>query len=1117
MLPKPTLTSWIECDSEDATACPTSPTLTSVTSDSGQILLSWTWGEETPVPTEVTDLVVRVSPGEHELIVTATQTSATIQGLDSETQYLLTVTSAAGLQLGIPSDPLKATTLAATALKPQATPGDVNSLIVTLKTDRSTESVVASAASDLAVAGVSVEDTQDLGAGNARIELSTNVSDSDAQVMIADLEIDPRIASVEVDRRVFLNAFPATPPDDTNWASNDLWGLYGTYGVGIASNKDNMNSIWTSTQGVGAVVAVLDTGSTVHPDLDTNYVAGYDFVSANDSSSCRAEATNADGDYVAIGTYGALGWDNNPLDPGDWTTVSAGSCRVSNSSWHGTHVAGTIGAVAHNNQYIAGVAPQAKIQPVRVLSFGGGYTSDISAAITWASGGAFDGVSTNATPADVINMSLGGTGVCPTAMQTAINAAVVRGAVVVVSAGNSNADASLSFPANCPGVITVAALTSTGARADYSNFGSTVEIAAPGSGIFSTMNTGTTTPVGPTVTSYNGTSMAAPHVAGVAALLKSQNRAITPAEVLTQIQSTASPFPTGTGSDCTTLICGAGVLRASALTVPSVSFVTPNLGSTAGGTSVTIAVSNLASPTSVTFDGTTATVTASTSSSITVTTPPKSAAGAVTIAVTSSGVGTTVTTRLGFQYIAPPNISSISPPSGPIAGGTVVTMTGTNLSSPTSVTFGSVTATVNTATPTSITVTTPAGSAGAVAVAVTTAGGTSTTASGFTYIAVPSGGGGGGGGGGSSSSSDSPSGGSSAAPDEISVTQPVDSSNQVSGPGEFSVVDAAGSPVALRSAGLVPTGFSIQGSDWGVTGNGALNSTNQDLTPGNTITISGEGLQRLTTVGVYILSVPTWVGSGIVGYDNKFTTTFAVPALPPGRHTLQINVVQKSGAANSLAVGFVLTGTAAPAPQTPNTVGTVDVGSIITFRSGSAKLSKVGQTRLSRMAGAVKGANTMGAITAYYDPRGTAKSKRLANARAVNISSYLRTLGVSQGMTVTLKSGNTAALQRSAMTRLSTAAAIPANNEQISSLIVRYKAGVSPTVNGAVRGANVVTRGLGSGMTLGRNLGLRMYRVDFARPVSLVVAQRAAAQLSRAPGVEFAEVDRLVTGSVTAN
>jgi len=208
--------------------------------------------------------------------------------------------------------------------------------------------------------------------------------------------------------------------------------------------------------------------------------------------------------------------------------------------------------------------------------FDGGYTSDIIAAITWASGGAVDGVTTNATPVDVINMSLGGTGVCPTAMQTAIDAAVGRGAVVVVSAGNSNADASTSFPANCVGVITVAALTSTGARADYSNFGSTVEIAAPGSGIFSTMNTGTTTPVGPTVTSYNGTSMAAPHVAGVAALLKSQTPSMTPAQVLSQIQSTAFTFPTGTGLDCTTSTCGAGVLRASALNVPGISSLSPH-------------------------------------------------------------------------------------------------------------------------------------------------------------------------------------------------------------------------------------------------------------------------------------------------------------------------------------------------------------------------------------------------------------------------------------------------------------------------------------------------------------------------------------------------------------
>ena len=660
-------------------------------------------------------------------------------------------------------------------------------------------------------------------------------------------------------------------------------------------------------------------------------------------------------------------------------------------------------------------------------------------------------------------------------------------------------------------MITVAALTSTGARAGYSNYGATVEIAAPGSGIYSTVNTGTTTPVGPTVASYNGTSMAAPHVAGIAALLRSQNASITPAQVLTKMQSTATAFPTVSAPalSCTTSICGAGVLQASALNLPNISSVLPISGPTAGGTSVTITGLNLTSPTAVTFDGTAGTVTASSATSITVTSPARSA-GAVSVAVTTS-VGTS-STESGFTYADQPTISTITPVSGTAAGGTAVTISGTNLSSPTSVTFGGTSATVSASTSTSITVVTPAGSAGAVAVAVTTLGGTVSRSSGFTYTAVPSGGGGGGGGGGSSPSSDTGSGGgTSAAPDEISVTQPVVTSNQVSRPGEFSVVDSTGAPVALRSAGLVPSGFSIQGADWGVTGNGALNSTNQNLTPGNNITISGEGLQRLTTVGVYILSEPTWVGSGIVGYDNKFTTSFSIPALPPGQHTLQINVVRKSGVANSLAVGFALTGVAAPTTQTT----AVDLGNLIGFRSESAALSKSAQTKLSRMANAVKGSPTSGSITAYYDARGTVKSKALAKTRAANIAAYLGKSGVSPSITVVLRPANTAALQRSALTRLTTSATSSTNGEQISSLIVRYKAGVSPTVNGAVRGANAVTGGLGSGMTLGPNLGLRMYRIDFAQPVNFATAQKAAGQLSGAPGVEFAEPDRLVAGTVS--
>ena len=1040
--------SWTDCDLEVLLGCPASPEITSVTAEVSQIHVSWAWPGEIQMPSDITELVVRVSPGDLEVVVATTESTVSIAELDSKTEYSVTVLAVSGFQLGVPSSPATVATLAATldedsaendtgqseggALKPQASPGDVDGLIVTLKDDYSTESVAANAASDLPIAGVAAEQTQDLGAGNAKIELSQGVSESDAQAIIVDLESDPRVESVEVDRRVYLNAFPSDPPNDTNWTSNDLWGLYGSNGVGIASDESTMNSVWTQTQGSGTVVAVLDTGSSVHPDLDSNYIAGYDFVSAG-SASCRTDATSSDGDYVDTGTYGAVGWDSNPLDPGDWTDVSSGYCSTGNSSWHGTHVAGTIAAVANNSQYIAGVAPESQIQPVRVLSMDGGWTSDITAAITWASGGTVDGVTNNSTPADVINLSLGGSGSCSSSWQTAIDAAVARGSVVVVSAGNSNQDASNFVPANCDNVITVAALESSGARSSFSNFGSTVEIAAPGSGIYSTMNTGTTEPVGPTVASYSGTSMAAPHVAGVAALLKSADSTLTPAQILARITATAKTFPTGTGQDCSTSTCGAGMLQASGVSL-YVSSVSPNSGSTAGGTSVTLGGWKLTSPSSVTFGGTAGTVTASSQ--------------------------------------------------------------------------------------TSITVTTPAASAGAVDVVVTTSAGSFTTASGFTFIAPSSSGGSSGGSSsGSSSSSDSSTGEASTAPDEISVTESAVRSHQVSGAGEFSAIDATGAPVALRSAGLTPTGFVIEGSDWGVTGSGALSSTQQTLTTGDAITISGAGLQRLTTVGVYVLSEPTWVGGGIVSYENNFTTSFGIPALPPGHHTLQINIVLQGGAKNSLAIGFTSVGPSVATPQTPDTVAPVNLGNIVGFRSGSAKLSKPAQAKLAKMAASVKGANTTGSITAYYNKRGTAKSKSLAKERATSIKKYLVKMGATESLNITSESGMTAKLRRSAIIRLSTDAGTtaPVKNERISSLIVRYAKGVSPTVNGTVRGANLVTGRVGKGMTLGPDLGLRMYRVDLAQPVTLATARKASAQISTYKGVEFAEPDRIVTSSVTAN
>jgi len=314
----------------------------------------------------------------------------------------------------------------------------------------------------------------------------------------------------------------------------------------------NLPSAWDKSTGAGVVVAVIDTGYRPHADLAANVLAGYDFI----KDSGNANDGNAR--------------DNNAQDPGDYAT--AGACgflspiRDTTSSWHGTHVAGTIAAVSNNGTGVAGVAYQAKVLPVRVLGRCGGYTSDIADGIVWAAGGSVSGVPANPTPARVINLSLGGQGACDTTSQNAVNLARSRGTVVVVAAGNSNADASGFSPASCNGVVAVAATNRNGGRASYSNYGSKVSVAAPGgdtasgaaNGILSTLNSGTRGPAGDSYAYYQGTSMAAPHVAGVVALMLSRNPALTPDEVASRLKSSARAFP------ATCSGCGSGLVDASA-------------------------------------------------------------------------------------------------------------------------------------------------------------------------------------------------------------------------------------------------------------------------------------------------------------------------------------------------------------------------------------------------------------------------------------------------------------------------------------------------------------------------------------------------------------------------
>ncbi len=374
--------------------------------------------------------------------------------------------------------------------------------------------------------------------------------------------VDATIVSSTATSLTFITPpAPSEPtlPTDPKFLDGTLWGLSGTYGI-------NAPEAWGTSQGSGdVVVAVIDTGRTSHSD-EGNLVSGYDFVSLDD--------TNSDGTPdTPLTANDGNGRDSDPSDPGDWVTSSESSgyssggffegCYPDSSSWHGTHVAGTINGAA-NGIGIVGVAPNVAVQHVRALGKCGGYMSDIIAAITWSSGGAISGVPTNTHPADVINMSLGGTDSCSSAMQSAIDGAVSRGTTVVVAAGNEGAPASTSSPANCRNVIAVAAVGTTGLRASFSNYGSVVDIAAPGVSILSNINTGLTGPVSGSYTSYSGTSMATPHVAGSVALIKSVYPAHTPAMIESLLKATAKPFGSTRCDSNISYSCGAGIVDVGA-------------------------------------------------------------------------------------------------------------------------------------------------------------------------------------------------------------------------------------------------------------------------------------------------------------------------------------------------------------------------------------------------------------------------------------------------------------------------------------------------------------------------------------------------------------------------
>jgi serine protease len=463
--------------------------------------------------------------------------------------------------------------------------GDSPGIIVKFRSSASRSRVQSLAAADpvstLAARGFSIRESRSLPAGLHVLRAERLPGESLAD-QLARLRADADVEFAEPDVRRYPHAVPNDPFYAGQWYLQNR---------SDAPSAIHAEAAWDEGSGdAGVVIAVIDTGVLFdHPDLKRAHLGGrvlpgYDFIS-------NAAAAN-DGN----------GRDANASDAGDWVTQQESSqgqfagCDVTNSSWHGTRVAGIIGALTNNAEGVAGGTWSPWILPVRALGKCGGFDSDIIEAMAWAGGIHVNGVPDNPYPAKIENISLGSFGPCSAAYASVIGELAARGVLVVVSAGNEGGP--VAAPANCAGAAAVTGLRHAGTKVGFASLGPQVAVGAPGGNcvntvggpclfsIDTTSNSGTQSPAAHTYTNQTnvnvGTSFAAPIVSGIAALMAGANGNLGAAQLRERLREGATtPFPqsldptvpmchvpTGPNDiqvsecNCTTSTCGAGMANA---------------------------------------------------------------------------------------------------------------------------------------------------------------------------------------------------------------------------------------------------------------------------------------------------------------------------------------------------------------------------------------------------------------------------------------------------------------------------------------------------------------------------------------------------------------------------